>query len=56
MANYATEHSYNVCVSAPTGKLASRYAKDLADCRCNTVHTNYHIPVGTNKTSYNTIN
>lgn len=39
-----------------TNWYASRSAKDLADCRCNTVHTNYHIPVGTNKTSYNTIN
>ena len=29
IANYAAEHGYNVCVSAPTGKLTSRYARDL---------------------------
>ena len=56
IARYATENGYNVCVAAPTSKLALRYAKDLPDCRCNTVYTNFHIPVGTNKSSYNTIN
>ena len=29
IANYAAEHGYNVCVSAPTGKLTSHYARDL---------------------------
>ena len=56
IAKYATENGYNVCVSAPTGKLASRCARDLPNCGCNTVHTNFHNPVGTNKSSCNTVN
>ena len=40
------ECGLNVCVSAPTGKLASTYAQELPSCRCNTVHTNYFVPVG----------
>ena len=35
-----------MCISAPTGKLASTYAQELPSCRCNTVHTNYFVPVG----------
>ena len=29
-----------------TGKLAPTYAQELPSCRCNTVHTNYFVPVG----------
>ena len=49
------ENNFKFCVSAPTGKLAARYAKDLPDCRCNTVHTNYFFPVGDDQSCYNTI-
>ena len=49
ITNHALELSLNVCVSAPTGKLASKYAMELPMCRCNTVHTNYFIPVGNTK-------
>ena len=37
---------------APTEKLASKYAIEHPMCRCNTVHTNYFIPVGNNKQRY----
>ena len=45
IANYATDKNLAVCVSAPTGKLAARYKQQLPNCRCNTVHTNFTIPV-----------
>ena len=45
IAKYAIENGYNVCISAPTGKLAARYASRLPECRCNTVHSNFFIPV-----------
>ena len=45
IAKYAIENGYNVCISAPTGKLAARYASRLPECRCNTVHSNFYIPV-----------
>ena len=40
------EQGLIVCVSAPTGKLASTYAEILPFCRCNTIHANYFVPVG----------
>ena len=43
------------CVSAPTGKLSSTYAHQLPTCRCNTVHSNFFIPVD-NTTHPTTIN
>ena len=43
------EQGLNVCAFAPTGKLALTYAEVLPFCRCNTVHTNYFVPVGNNK-------
>ena len=46
IATYATERNLAVCVSAPTGKLAARYKQQLPNCRCNTVHSNFTIPVG----------
>ena len=52
IADYALELGLNVCISAPTGKLASKYAIEHPMCRCNTVHTNYFIPVGNNKQRY----
>ena len=55
IANHALELGLNVYVSAPTGKLASTYAIELPMCRCNTVHTNYFIPVGNTRQS-NVIN
>ena len=47
IANRALERVLNCCISAPTGKSASLYAKEFPECRVNTVHTNYFIPVGT---------
>ena len=55
IANHALVLGLNVCVSAPTGKLASTYAIELPMCRCNTAHTNYFIPVGNTRQS-NVIN
>ena len=55
-ANYATEDRYNVCISAPTGKLAARYARDLPDCCCNTAHLNYFIPIDHNNNANSAIN
>ena len=52
IANHAVELGLNVCVSAPTGKLASKYVMELPMRRCNTVHTNYFIPVGKTKQPY----
>ena len=49
IANHALELGLNFCVSAPTGKLASKYAVELPMCRCNTIHTNCFIPVGNTK-------
>ena len=50
IANQVLELGLNCCISAPTGKLASTYAKEFPDCRVNTVHSNYFILVGkTNK-------
>ena len=49
IANHALELGLNVCVSAPTGKLASKYAMELPMCRCNTVHINYFISVRNTK-------
>ena len=45
-ANYATDKNLAICVSAPTGKLAARYEQQLPNCRCNTVVSNFTIPVG----------
>ena len=55
IANCALDHGLNVCLSAPTGKLSSTYAHQLPMCRCNTVHSNFFIPVN-NSTHPNTIN
>ena len=52
IANYALELGLNICISAPTGKIASKYAMECPMCRCNTVHTNYFIPVGNSKQWY----
>ena len=46
IANYATDKNLAVCVSVPTGKLAARYKQQLPNCGCNTVHSNFTIPVG----------
>ena len=46
IARTAIDYGLNVCISAPTGKLASTYAEELPSCRCNTVHANYFVPVG----------
>ena len=46
------ELGLNVCVSAPTGLHASKYAMELPMCRCNTVHPNHFIPVGNTKKPY----
>ena len=43
------EQGLNVCASALTGKLALTYAEVLPFCRCNTVDTNYFVPVDNNK-------
>ena len=40
------EQGLNVCVSAPTRKVASTYSEILPFCRCNTVHTTYFVPYG----------
>ena len=45
IANCATDKNLAVCVSAPTGKLAARYKQQLPNCKCNTVHSNFTIPV-----------
>ena len=45
----------NVCISVPTGKLASAYAQEFRSCQCNTVHTKYFIPIDKAKQP-NTIN
>ena len=55
IANCALDRGLNVCFSAPTGKLSSKYAHQLPMCRCNTVHSNFLIPVD-NSTHPNTIN
>ena len=55
IANRALDRGLNVCVSAPTGKLSSTYAHQLPTCRCNTVHSNFFIPVD-NTTHPTTIN
>ena len=47
--NFALECELNVCISGLTGKLASTNTEQLSDCRANTVHTNYFIPVGDNQ-------
>ena len=52
IANYALELGLIICISAPTGKLASKYAMEHPMCRCNTVHTNYFNPVGNSKQRY----
>lgn len=44
IANYAIQNDYNVCFSAPAGKLAARYARRLPECRCKTVHANFYVP------------
>ena len=50
IANRVLDLGLNCCILAPTGILASVYAKEFPECRANTVHTNYFIPVGkTNK-------
>lgn len=49
IASLAMERGLNVCMSAPTGKLASTYAEQFPDCRTNTVHTNFFILVGNNQ-------
>ena len=49
IAKYAIQNGYNVCISAPTGKLAARYASRLPECRCNTVHANFYVPVNTDE-------
>ena len=49
IASLAMERGLNVCMSAPTGKLVSTYSEQFPDCRGNTVHTNFFIPVGNNK-------
>ena len=55
IANCALERGLNVCLSAPTGKLSCTYVHQLPMCICNTVHSNYFIPV--DKTAHpNTIN
>ena len=55
IANCALDRGLNVSLSAPTGKLSSTYAHQLPMCRCNTVHSNYFIPL--DKTAHpNTIN
>ena len=46
------ELGLNVCVSAPTGLHASKYAMELPMCRCNTVHPTHFIPVGNTKKPY----
>ena len=46
IANYATDKNLAVCLSAPTGELAARYKQQLPNCRCNTVHSNFTVPVG----------
>ena len=48
-ASLAMKRRLNVCMSAPTGKLASTYAEQFPDCRANTVHTNFFILVGNNQ-------
>ena len=54
-ANYATEDRYDVCISAPTNKLAAHCARDLPDCCCNTAHTNYFIPIDHNNNANSAI-
>jgi len=43
---FCRERSLKVTLSCPTGKLASSYAMCFPDMRCDTVHSNFHIPVG----------
>ena len=51
IGNCVSKLGLNCCISAPTGKIASAYAAEFPDCRVNTVHSNYFIPVG--KTNQN---
>ena len=55
IANCALDRGLDVSLSAPTGKLSSTYAHQLPICRCNTVHSNFFIPVD-NTTHPSTIN
>ena len=45
IAEYATANGFKVCISAPTGKLAIRYARKFFDIKYNTVQTNFFISV-----------
>ena len=50
IANQVLQLELNCCISTPTGMLTSVYTKDFPDCKVNTVHSNYFIPIGkTNK-------
>ena len=55
IANAAMDLGLNVCISAPTGKLASIYTQQFPSCQCNTVQSNYFVPVDNTKQT-NTIN
>ena len=46
IAHTAIESGLNVCILAPTGKLACTDAQKFPSCRCNTAHTNYYVAVG----------
>ena len=55
IASTAMEFGLNVCISAPTRKLASTYAQEFPSCQCNTIHINYFVPIDKTKQP-NTIN
>ena len=46
IANCALDHRFNVCLSAPTGKLSSTYEHQLPICRRNADHRNFFNGVG----------
>ena len=48
-ANRIQKLGVKCCISVPTGKLATTYATEFPQCRANTVHSNFFIPVGNRK-------
>lgn len=46
IAKYATTNGFKFFISAPTEKLAARYARKFSDIKCNTVNINFFISVG----------
>ena len=49
IVNAVMEFGLNVCILAPTGKLASIYAQETPSCQCNTVQSNFFVPIDKTK-------